>query len=342
MWGGCRSRGLPCCATSIVYVAIIARCTGLTEPLNYSVPAARISAALQNGFEARWMDVDQHENFPVPSVLLPKALRAPVDIIYQVVRTAAHIAAETGQSAAERHARLADLRAGLDAVAQRRTAPVHPQLFGKLAGVVAQYKLPLAPFYDLLDACAQGIDTSRYADRAALLDYCRRSANTLGHLMLHLLGEATPENLADADAICTASQLIGFWLDVAADWKKNRVYLPLADLRRFGVTEAHIADAIVDDAWRALMAHEVSFVWDLLVRGAPLALRIPGRLGIELCAAVHGGLRFLERIEKARYDVFRERPVLNTFDWCVVALRAVLMRLSRRVGVEARSIEGNA
>jgi squalene synthase HpnC len=288
------------------------------------------------------MDVEQYENFPIPSVLLPKALRAPVDIIYQVVRTAADIAEEDDWSATERHARLADLRAGLDAIAQRRVAPVHALLFGKLAGVVAQYKLPLAPFYDLLDACAQDIDTNRYADHAALLDYCRRSANPLGHLMLHLVDAATPENLADADAICTASQLIGFWLEVAADWKKDHVYLPLADLRRFGVSEAQIANGIVDDAWRALMAHQVSFARAMLVRGAPLALRIPGRLGIELCAAVHGGLRFLERIEKVGYDVFGARPVLNTFDWCVIALRAMVMRLSRRVGVPTQSIEGKA
>lgn len=288
------------------------------------------------------MDVDQYENFPVASVLVPKALRAPIGIIYQVVRTAGAIAGEGDWSAAERHARLADFRAGLDAVAARRAAPVHPLLFGKLAGVVAQYKLPLAPFYDLLRACAQDIDTHRFADQAALLDYCRHSANPLGHLMLHLVGAATPENLADADAICTASQLIGFWLDVAADWKKNRVYLPLADLRRFNVTEADLAKGVVDDAWRALMAHEVSFVRATLVRGAPLALRIPGRLGFELCGAVHGGLRFLERIEAAGYDVFRERLELSTFDWCVVTARTVVMWLSRRVGVATRSIEGNA
>lgn len=288
------------------------------------------------------MDVDQYEKFPVPSVLLPKALRAPLDIIYQLVRTAAAIAEARDWSAAQRHARLADLRAGLDAIAQGHAAPVDPLLFGKLAGVVAQYKLPLAPFYALLDGCAQDVDTRRFADRAALLDYCRHSANPLGTLMLHLLGAATPANLADADAICTASQLIGFWLDVAADWRDDRLYLPLADLRRFGVTEAQIANADADDAWRALMADQVSFARDTLVRGAPLALRIPGRLGIELCVAVHGGLRLLERIERAHYDVFRKRPVLNMFDWCVVALRTVMMRLSRRVGVEARSIEGNA
>ncbi|MFM0341243.1 squalene synthase HpnC [Paraburkholderia fungorum] len=288
------------------------------------------------------MDVDQYENFPVASVLLPKALRAPIGIIYQVVRTASDIADEGDWSRAERHARLADFRAGLDAVAQQRAAPVHPLLFGKLAGVIAQYKLPLAPFYDLLVACDQDIESRRFADRSALLDYCRHSANPVGHLMLHLLGAATPVNLADADAICTASQLISFWQDVAADGKKDRVYLPLADLQRFNVTEAQIAKGVVNTGWRALMAHEVSFVRELLVRGAPLALRIQGRLGIELCGAVQGGLRILERIEKAGYDVFRERPVLNSYDWCVVALRTLAMCLSRRVGAQTRSIEGNA
>ena len=123
--------------------------------------------------------------------------------------------------------------------------------------------------------------------------------------------------------------------------KNDRVYLPLADLRRFGVTEAQIADGVVDEAWTALMAHEVAFVREMLVRGAPLALRIPGRLGFELCGAVHGGLRILERIEQAGYDVFRKRLVLNTFDWCVVAMRSMTMYLSRRVGAPVRSIEGN-
>lgn len=288
------------------------------------------------------MDVEQYENFPVASVLLPKALRAPIGIIYQVVRTAGDIADGGEWSAADRHARLADFRAGLDAIAQRRAAPVDPLLFGKLAGVLAQYKLPLAPFYDLLKACAEDIDTRRYADRAALLDYCRHSANPLGHLMLHLIGAATPQNLADSDAICTASQLIGLWLDVGADWKKDRVYVPLADLQRFNVTEAQLANGVADEAWAALMAHQVSFARETLVRGAPLALRIPGRLGLELCGAVHGGLRFLEKIEAAGYDVFRERPVFNTFDWCVVAARTLGMWLSRRVGVQTRSIEGNA
>jgi len=126
---------------------------------------------------ARCMEADHYENLPIASVLLPKALRVPVRVIYQVARTAADIVEEGDWSAAGRHARLADFRAGLDAVATGHLAPVHPLLFGKLAGVVAQYKMPLEPFYELVSALDQDIDTTRFADRPALLEYCRRSAH---------------------------------------------------------------------------------------------------------------------------------------------------------------------
>src|SRR5262249_3993442 len=131
-----------------------------------------------------------------------------------------------------------------------------------------------------------------------------------------------------------------FWQDVEVDWRKGRIYLPLADLARFGVTERHIAEQVVDDAWRALMRHEVAHVRAMMVGAAPLALRMPGRFGLELCSVVHGGLRILEKMEAAGYDVFRRRPVLNGFDWAVIGVRAVAMRLFGRVGVELRSVEG--
>jgi squalene synthase HpnC len=197
------------------------------------------------------MEADQYENFPIAGAFLPKALRAPVGVIYQVARTAADIVEEGDWSAAERHARLADFHAGLDAVASGYLAPVHPLLFGKLAGVVAQYKLPLAPLYDLVAALHQEIDTTRFADRSVLLAYCGRSAHPVGQLLLHLFGAASPANLADSDTICTALHLINFWQDIAIDWKKGRVYLPQSDLARFKVREASIADGVVDDAWRA-------------------------------------------------------------------------------------------
>ncbi|WP_233866191.1 squalene synthase HpnC [Paraburkholderia adhaesiva] len=287
------------------------------------------------------MEVAHYENFPVASVLLPRSLRAPVGVIYHVVRTADDIADEGDWSPAERHERLADFRDGLDAVAHGREARVHPTLFAKLADVVRERRLPMRPFDDLVSAFAQDIDTVRYTDRIDLLDFCRRSANPVGHLMLHLIGEATPENFADSDAICTALQLVTFLQDVSADYGRGRIYLPQADRERFNVTEAQIAAGIVDDGWRALMRYEVGEAHALLVSGAPLALRLPGRLGLELCGTIHGALRLLERIERADYDVFTGRPTLAASDWAVVLYRTAAMWLSRRLSGRAPSIKSN-
>ena len=288
------------------------------------------------------MEVDHNETFPVARLLLPKRLRAPVGAIYHVLRTAGDIAEGGGETPAARRARMADFRAGLDAVAAGRKASVHPLLFERLARVVAKRGLPLGPFYDLVSAFEQDIVTTRYDNRADLLDYCRRSANPVGHLLLHLIDAATPENLADSDAICTALRLISLWQDVAVDWEKGRLYLPLADVARFAVTEAQISRGVCGAPWRALMAHEVARARALMVRGAPLARRLPGRFGLELCSVVQGGLRVLELIERADYDVFRHRPALGAFDWCVVAVRTVRMRLFGLVGVNTLSFEGHA
>jgi len=284
------------------------------------------------------MDVDHYENFPVASILLPKRLRAPVGVIYHVARTADDIADEGVLDPAERHARLADFRTGLDAVAAGHPAPVHPMLFEKLADVVAEYGLPLTPFYDLVSAFDQDIETTRYADWPALMDYCRRSANPVGRLMLHLVNASTSENLADCDAICTALQIINFWQDVGIDWKKGRIYMPLCDLERFKVTERHIDQQICDNAWCALMRHEVDHARSMIIGGAPLAVRLPGRFGLELCSVVQGGLRILEKIEQADYDVFRKRPMLNSLDWAVIGVRSLAMRLRGRLGMQLRSV----
>jgi squalene synthase HpnC len=285
------------------------------------------------------MEVDHYENFPVASILLPKHLRAPVGVIYHVARTADDFADEGDFSPADRHARLADFRAGLDAVAAGLPAPVHPMLFEKLAGVAAKHGLPLGPFYDLVSAFDQDIDTTRYADWPSLMDYCRRSANPVGRLMLQLVGGTTPQNFADSDAICSALQLINFWQDVGIDWKKQRIYLPLCDLARFGVSERHIDQQICDDAFRALMRYEVNRARAMIVGGAALGLRLPGRFGLELCSVVQGGLRILEKIELAGYDVFRKRPVLNGADWVVIGARTLAMRLRGWVGMPLCSVE---
>lgn len=270
------------------------------------------------------MAIDHYENFPVASFLLPARLRPAVEAIYRFARSADDLADEGDALPA---ARLAALDAYDDALLRMHDDPAGvPPLFGRLQAIVTAWALPLQPFHDLLSAFKQDVTTLRYPDYTALLDYCARSANPVGNLMLHLYEVPTAENVAASDAICTALQLINFWQDVAIDWQKGRIYLPLEDLARFGVSERHLADGIADAAWCELMRFEVARTRALMLQGAPLALRLPGRIGWELRLVVQGGLRILDRIEAAEHDVFRRRPVLGPRDWLAMAWAALRMR----------------
>lgn len=271
------------------------------------------------------MPVDHYENFPVASFLLPARLREPVEAIYAFARSADDIADEGDADPLLRLARLDDYRLELSAIEQHRPPNdgSRSQLFTRLGRNIHSFDLPLQPFRDLLDAFSQDVVKTRYEDFGELADYCRRSANPVGRLLLHLYGAVTPDNLRMSDEICTSLQLINFWQDVAIDHDKQRVYLPLDELTRFGVTEAHIEDGRCDAAWRALMTFQVERARVMMLRGAPLARRLAGRIGWELRLAVLGGLRILERIECARYDVFRHRPTLNSADWARLVWRAL-------------------
>jgi squalene synthase HpnC len=269
------------------------------------------------------MPVDHYENFPVASVLLPRRLVPAVEAIYAFARSADDLADEGDAAAPDRLAALGAYEAALDAI--ERGEPQTNPMFARLAHVLAAYRLPLAPLRDLLSAFRQDVVTSRYHDFAALLDYCSRSANPVGRLMLALYGAFDARNVRESDAVCSALQLINFWQDVAIDIAKGRVYLPQEDLARFGVTVADIERGADSAAWRALMRFEVERARVMMLEGAPLARRLPGRIGWELRMVVQGGLRVLESIERAGYDVFRRRPRLAAFDWLVVAWRAVRM-----------------
>lgn len=269
------------------------------------------------------MSVDHYENFPVASFLLPRRLVPAVEAIYAFARSADDLADEGDASPAERLAALAAYEEALAAI--ERGAPAPDPMFARLAGVVRQYDLPLQPLRDLLSAFKQDVGTTRYPDFALLLDYCRRSANPVGLLMLSLYGAADARNVRDSDAICSALQLINFWQDVALDRAKGRIYIPLADLERFGVAPAQLERAEADARWRALMAFQVARARAMMQGGAPLARRLPGRIGWELRLVVQGGLRILEAIEQAGYDVFRRRPQLKKRDWLVIVWRALRM-----------------
>ncbi len=280
------------------------------------------------------MPVDHYENFPVASLLLPSRLRPAVANIYRFARSADDIADEGDADDARRLAALRRYDRELDKLdaAQRPLSPPREQpaedlsaIFVPLAATIREHELSLSPFRRLLSAFMQDVTVKRYQDFPALLDYCSRSAAPVGEIMLGLYHAGEPDNLALSEAICNALQLVNFWQDVAVDWQKQRIYIPLADMRRFGVTEDDIAAGRLNDAWRALMAFEVGRARALLHFGAPLALRLPGRIGWELRLVVQGGLRILERIESAGFDVFHARPTLGKSDWLLMAWRACRM-----------------
>lgn len=267
------------------------------------------------------MGVGHYENFPVASLLLPPRFRHPVAQIYRFARAADDFADEGSAAPAQRVAALDEFRAEIDRI-ERGERPRLPQ-FEELDRTVREHRLPLALFRDLLDAFTQDVTKGRYANYAEVLDYCRRSANPIGRLLLHLFGRATGDNLRWSDAICSALQLINFWQDVAVDCAKNRIYLPQDEMATYGVAERHVMDQQCDGNWRALMSFQVVRSRTLMRSGAPLGRALPGRIGLEIRATIQGGLRILEKIERAHYDVFRQRPVLRWHDWPLILSRAL-------------------
>jgi len=263
-----------------------------------------------------------YENFPVASLLLPAPLREPIQVVYRFARTADDFADEGSDPPHVRLARLNQYHERLRAL-ERGEANNDP-LFRDLATIIRQHALPVGLFMDLVDAFTQDVKKKRYADFAELMHYCRRSANPVGRLLLHLFKRTTDLELRQSDAICSALQLVNFWQDVDIDYRRDdRIYLPQDEMARHGVTERHLAERRCDAAWRALMRQQIERARGLMLEGAPLGRALPGRIGLEIRVTVHGGLRILQKIEQAGYDVFRRRPVLKSSDWPIVLFRAL-------------------
>lgn len=253
-----------------------------------------------------------YENFPVASCLLPAALRQPVAVIYAFARSADDIADEGDSDSRTRLSRLQQFRHALHSPAH--DSGDYAQVFIAVADVRRRFDLPLALFDDLLTAFIQDVSCQRYATTAAVLDYCRYSANPVGRLLLHLNQCATPQNLQDSDAICTALQLINFLQDIGQDYSENqRIYIPEETMRQYGVDASWFAQRRTDAAMRRLIADRIAQARTLLLRGAPLAWRLRGRFGLEIRLIVAGGLRILEKLAQQQDDVF-SRPRLNSRD----------------------------
>ena len=278
--------------------------------------------------------VQHYENFPVASWLCPPAMREAVVAIYHFARTADDLADE-GELAGEHRLReLKAYRLALeDTLKGRRRDPEAPwfHIFSLLARAHAKHLLPPAPLHDLLDAFEQDVRNPEYASRDELLDYCRRSANPIGRLLLHLHGVDRAALFTLSDKVCTALQLINFWQDLSIDLPRGRVYIPKQDAQAHGV---HWPPGAVSrsstQVQRALVADLCAWASATMQEGAELPLEIGGRLGLELRLVVQGGLRVLERIRRMDYQTFHERPVLGAADVPALVWRALWMR--RAVG----------
>ncbi len=280
--------------------------------------------------------VDHYENFPVASWLCPPQWRQPIAAIYHFARTADDLADEGDAPAAQRLQDLAQFRADLHQAIDATPAPSTrwPHVFGPLATAIAQHRLPLPLLLDLLDAFVQDVRYTEaqtpYTDESDLLDYCKRSANPVGRLLLHLYGVTDEKSLQQSDDICTALQLINFWQDLSQDLPRQRHYLPTLVLQKYRLT---LADLKHPTPPPATVAAACAMVKDLceaararMLAGAGLAVRLPGRVGWELRLVVQGGLRVLERIDHLQHRTWQVRPKLGALDTPVLLWRAFRMK----------------
>ena len=267
--------------------------------------------------------IDHYENFPVASWLCPPRLRPPIAAIYHFARTADDIADEGSAPPAERLADLAAYRADLHAIARgAKPSPHWAAVFQPLAAQMQAFQLPLQPLDDLLSAFAQDVRKTAagdtYADWPELIDYCRRSANPVGRLLLHLYGVTDAQAQQESDAICTALQLINFWQDLSVDIPRGRYYLPLAECAVHGIVISDPARQFAtlksDEKTTNLIAGCAHQASASMQKGLKLVHRIPGRAGWELRAVTQGATRVLDKIDALGAAVLHQRPTVGKVD----------------------------
>ena len=274
--------------------------------------------------------MEHYENFPVASFLCPPQLRAPIAAIYAFARTADDLADEGDAPATVRLADLSAYRSDLAAIAVGAAPSARwPEVFGPLAAMLRSHALPVPLLDDLLSAFVQDVQKTRdgagYGDRAELLDYCRRSANPVGRLLLHLYGVQDAQALAQSDAICTALQLANFWQDLNVDLPRGRFYLPEADCAAHGVQRADLLRLRSTPQTTKLIAASAGWARASMEKGVPLVKRLPGRAGWELRLVVQGGLRILDKVDALHGASLHTRPRIRPWDWAVMLARAVVM-----------------
>ncbi|MHB9037917.1 MAG: squalene synthase HpnC [Armatimonadota bacterium] len=269
-----------------------------------------------------------YENFTVGSIFLPRELRRHVFNFYAYCRVCDDLADETGDP--ELSVRLLEWwREELHACF--RGNPRHP-VFQALRETITQFDLPIEPFEDLISAFLQDQRITRYETFEQVLDYCKRSANPVGRVFLHLLGYTDDARRELADCTCTALQLANFWQDIGVDYEKDRIYIPVEDMGRFGYSDSELRNHVVNASFVRLMRFEIARTRELFERGAALPRLISGTGAADIELFTKGGVAVLRSIERINYDVFRKRAkvpksqkVLLMLGWCASRFISPLM-----------------
>ena len=284
-----------------------------------------------------------YENFPVASWMLPRPMRPHIAAIYAFARVADDLADE-GEVAPDRRLRRLDawgecLRRSVTSPTADRSASVddvpdaspgaeldHRALFLALSNTIRVCRLPVALFEDLLSAFRQDVRTHRYESWDQLIDYCRRSANPVGRLVLRVAGHDDPGLDRAADCLCTALQLTNFWQDLERDHAAGRIYVPAEDLAACGALEADLDERRLTPAWRAVLERVGARTRPLFDQGRAVCDGVSGRVALELRLTWLGGLRILDRLEQNRFDVFTERPALGATDGMLILWKTLTWR----------------
>ena len=266
-----------------------------------------------------------YENFPVASFALPKDLRYPIALIYHFARCADDFADEDNHTQAERLVLLQGYVDELNII--KANGSSQDAFFIEFAQMLRDRKLPLAPFYDLLDAFKQDVIKTRYVNFDEVLDYCKRSANPIGALLLHLFNKASPKNLVYSDNICSALQLINFYQDVAIDFDDTdhprRIYCCQDEMQEFGITETQMAAQQSNVNWERFMRFNVERAETMLQNGKPLGRILPGRMGLEMRLIIAGGETIIRKLKVVNGDVFHKRPTIKAWDWPAILIKAI-------------------
>jgi squalene synthase HpnC len=269
-----------------------------------------------------------YENFPVASRLVPADMRPHIAAIYAFARLADDMADEGVRPAADRLADLDRWAARLDRAVRGEPdfGGPHAEVFVALRNTIGTCRLPPSLLHDLLSAFRQDVTVARYATWDELMDYCRRSANPVGRLVLRVAGRDNPELDAASDAVCTALQLTNFWQDLEVDWGKGRLYVPASIWQPAGAKEADLSHRRITAEWRRALADVTARTRALFARGAPVTDGVAGRLRWELRATWLGGTRILDKLEAANFDIFTHRPKLTRADVPGILWRMALWR----------------